>query len=352
MTEKIKNLINDINFSLDRRKKLPLTFMEVCGSHTAALAKNGIPELFRDKIHFLSGPGCPVCVTPTAYIDRLIDLSLTPKHVVISFGDLIRVPGSHETLSQAKSRGGNVKMVYSPFEALSLAKSKPQTIFVIAAIGFETTAPLYALLLDEIINEKIKNIKFLTSLKTMPNVIDTLLTNNKTIDGIIAPGHVSVITGSDAFLSIAQKHQIPFAVSGFESESLLTAIDYLIKLNGQGEVLNAYPSVVTSMGNRQAQDVINRYFNRDDAFWRGLGKINQSGLMIKPEWSQYDLGSAYLTDDEPENKSCRCSDVLCGKMSPKDCPLFRSVCSPENPKGACMVSEEGSCHTYYNYYAD
>ena len=352
MTERIKKIIEDINFSLDSQHKLPLTFMEVCGSHTAALAQNGIPELFKDKIHFLSGPGCPVCVTPTSYIDRLIDLSLTPEHTVITFGDLIRVPGSHETLSHAKSRGGHVQMVYSPFEVLSLAKSQPQTIFVMAAIGFETTAPLYALLLDEIINEKIDNIKFLTSLKTMPNVMDILLKNNKTIDGIIAPGHVSVIIGSDVFLPIAKKHRIPFAISGFESESLLTAIDYLIKLRGHGQVINAYPSVVTPRGNRQAQYLINRYFNMLDAFWRGLGKIKKSGLIIKPEWSQYDLGSICLTNDEPENSSCRCSDVLCGKILPKECPLFKSYCSPENPKGACMVSEEGSCHTYYNYYTD
>ena len=351
MKSKVKKLIDIINLALDKQPT-PLTLMEVCGSHTAALAKNGIPELFRGKIQFLSGPGCPVCVTSTAYIDRLIELSHTPDHTVVTFGDLIRVPGSCGTLAESKSRGGNVQMVYSPFDVLHLAKSKPQINFVVAAIGFETTSPLYALLLDEIISEDIKNIKFLTSLKTMPKVIDELLKDNQTIDGIIAPGHVSVIIGSDAFSPIAKKYQLPFAVAGFESESLLTAIACLVKLKNQSRVINAYPSVVRPQGNYQAQKMIDQYFDQNDAFWRGLGKINGSGLVIKPKWSSYDLGSANLTDDQPENKFCHCPDVLRGKMSPIDCPLFKTTCSPENPQGACMVSEEGSCHTFYNYYAD
>lgn len=339
--------IKEITKFLSEYNGEPLSFMEVCGTHTAAISENGIPSLLSDKIKLISGPGCPVCVTVASYIDRLCELALEENTCVVTFGDLIRVPGSASALQETKSKGGNIRMVYSPFEILELAKKDKNTLFVFAAVGFETTTPIYAVLLDKIIEEKIENIKLLTALKTMPAAIDTLCQMGNRIDGFIAPGHVSVITGANEFKPLAEKYSLPFVVSGFKGEELLASIYALIKLNGKGKVMNLYKSAVTDNGNDKAKTLVNKYFEPCNAVWRGIGEIKNSGMALKKEYRIYDAGSRELTNDSIKNKGCKCGEIITGFTSPCECPLFAKVCTPENPQGACMVSNEGSCFHYY-----
>lgn len=339
--------ITDITEFLSNYDGEELSFMEVCGTHTAAISENGIPSILSNKIKLISGPGCPVCVTVADYIDKLCALALEDNTCVVTFGDLIRVPGSSSALQETKSKGGQIRMVYSPFEIIDLAEKDTDTTYVFAAVGFETTTPIYAVLLEKIIEEDIKNIRLLTALKTMPAAIDTLCQMGGKIDGFIAPGHVSVITGANEFKPLAEKYNLPFVVSGFKGEELLASIYALVKLKGQGKVLNLYKSAVTDTGNEKAKALVNKYFEPCDAVWRGIGKINNSGMALKKEYAAYDAGSRELIHDNVKNKKCRCGEVITGFSSPCDCPLFAKACTPENPQGACMVSNEGACFHYY-----
>lgn len=339
--------ITDITEFLSNYDGEELSFMEVCGTHTAAISENGIPSILSNKIKLISGPGCPVCVTVADYIDKLCALALEDNTCVVTFGDLIRVPGSSSALQETKSKGGRIHMVYSPFEIIDLAEKDTATTYVFAAVGFETTTPIYAVLLEKIIEEDIKNIRLLTALKTMPAAIDTLCQMGGKIDGFIAPGHVSVITGANEFKPLAEKYNLPFVVSGFKGEELLASIYALVKLKGQGKVLNLYKSTVTDTGNDKAKTLVNKYFEPCDAVWRGIGKINNSGMALKKEYAAYDAGSRELIHDNVKNKKCRCGEVITGFSSPCDCPLFAKACTPENPQGACMVSNEGACFHYY-----
>lgn len=325
----------------------PLSFMEVCGTHTAAISENAIPSIISPKIKLISGPGCPVCVTVTSYIDRLIELSLKPDTCVVTFGDLIRVPGSKSSLQEAKSTGGNVKIVYSPLDIMELAENDQNTQFVFAAVGFETTTPAYAVLIEKLIEKGINNVKLLTALKTMPQAIETLCKGENQIDGFIAPGHVSAVAGSDIFTPLAEKYSLPFVVSGFKGEELIAAIYALVKLKGQKRVLNLYKSVVTPKGNQEAQKLVAKYFEPCDAPWRGMGIIEKSGLVLKEEYSRFDAGSKMLSGDKAKNSGCKCKDIITGLKNPNQCPLFSKICTPENPQGACMVSNEGACFHYY-----
>lgn len=327
-----------------------INIMEVCGSHTAAISKNGIRGMLSDKIHLISGPGCPVCVTPTAYVDRLIELSMTPNTCVVTFGDMLRVPGSKMSLSEASGMGGRAVMVYSPMDIFALAEKEPETIFIFAALGFETTTPVYALLLEEVIERKIENVKILTALKTMPGVIAYLCEHGASIQGYLAPGHVAAVTGSNLFKPLAEKYQIPFAVSGFEGEEILEALCGLVKAYGTREVMNFYPSVVSAEGNVKAQELVAKYFQSTDAAWRGMGIVQGTGMELRPEFEKYDAGSKELVEDNKKNKACCCDQILMGKMQPQECPLFGKVCKPLTPQGACMVSEEGSCHSAFASY--
>lgn len=356
-----------------------VTLMEVCGSHTAAIAKNGIPSIISEKIRLVSGPGCPVCVTPTAYIDRLIELAKKPDSCVVTFGDLLRVPGSRESLNEAKSEGAKVHMVYSPMDTIKLAKEHPEIHYIFAAVGFETTTPIYALLIEQLLAQHVENVQILTALKTMPEAIDWLMSHGAKVDGFLAPGHVCAVTGSDAFAPVASRYQEPMAVAGFQAEELLVAIYGLVyqveklrkdKLHtdmhivkeqdakrsaeiydenrGAEWVLNYYPSVVTSEGNLMAQEKVDTYFEKCDATWRGMGNIPNSGKVLKPEYLRFDAGSRNLTEDHKKNQGCCCDQVLMGKIEPQNCPLFGKACTPQNPQGACMVSAEGSCATRYS----
>ncbi len=325
----------------------PVRIMEVCGTHTASVSENGIHRLVSPKIKLISGPGCPVCVTVASYIDRLIELAMAPDTCAVTFGDMIRVCGSKKSLGEAKAEDANVKMVYSPFDILDLAEKQPDTTFVFGAVGFETTIPIYALLVKQIVENNIKNIKLLTALKTMPAVIDTICSQGIKADGFIAPGHVCVITGSEVFKPVAEKYSLPFAVSGFEGKDLAEAIYAIIKLRNKGEVKNLYTEAVTPSGNQRAKALVNKYFKPSSAAWRGLGIIENSGMVLKDEFSHLDAGSMELTDDNAKATGCRCTDVVCGKITPSQCGLFGAKCTPQTPQGACMVSTEGSCFNYY-----
>jgi hydrogenase expression/formation protein HypD len=324
-----------------------ITIMEVCGTHTASIAENAIPSLISDKIHLISGPGCPVCVTVSDYVDKLCSLALEPNNVIVTFGDMIRVPGSDKALKDIKAEGADIRMVYSPMEILNFAKKEPDKTFIFASVGFETTTPVYALLIDSAINQGIDNIKLLTALKTMPNVIKKLCTMSDNVDGFLAPGHVAVITGSNAFEDIAKQYNTPFAVSGFKAEEILASIYALVKLRNQGKVINLYKSVVNDEKNQKAYDLVNKYFMPYDVAWRGLGIIESSGLILRDEYSKFDAGSKELVNDYSFKKGCSCGDIIIGKKKPHQCPLYKKICTPENPKGACMVSSEGACFNYF-----
>ena len=324
-----------------------MNIMEVCGSHTGAIAKNGIPTLLSPKIHLISGPGCPVCVTPSSYVDRLLELAMEPGTCIVTFGDLIRVPGQKGSLSLAKGQGARVEMVYSPMDIIEMAQKEPDTTFVFAAVGFETTMPVYALLMQTIVEEHIENVKLLTALKTMPEVIEWLCDSGAPINGFIAPGHVSVVTGTRCFEKAASRYNIPFGVAGFSGEQILIALYGIVNSYGQGKVMNFYPSVVNEDGNPKARDLINTYFEKSSAAWRGMGIVDGSGMVLKKEYSKYDAGSYDLTDDHKTNAACSCDQVLMGKKKPYECPLYGKVCTPMTPQGACMVSTEGGCFTYY-----
>ncbi|RDU22967.1 hydrogenase formation protein HypD [Anaerosacchariphilus polymeriproducens] len=324
-----------------------LTFMEVCGTHTAAISQSGITEILSDKIRLVSGPGCPVCVTVASYIDKLVSLSMEENTCVATFGDMLRVRGSEKSLNDAKASGGKVILVYSPMDVIDIAKKNTQLNYVFAAVGFETTTPIYSLMLKQIIEEKIENLKLLTALKTMPKVIDWVCSVDSPINGFIAPGHVSVITGSDYFKELALKWNMPFVVSGFEAIDLLNAIYALINYKDKGEVLNLYPAYVTDKGNKAAQKQVEQYFTSCKSAWRGIGQIEDSGMQLKEEYLKYDAGSQNLIEDSKINEGCCCDKVIIGTINPTQCPLFKKVCSPETPQGACMVSTEGSCYHYY-----
>ncbi len=328
-----------------------LRFMEVCGTHTGEISRCGIRRILSPKIRLISGPGCPVCVTVTAYIDRCIELAMTAGTTLVTFGDMMRVPGSKMSLRQAQSQGASVTFVYSPMDMLALAKAKPEETFVFAAVGFETTTPVYSVLIREALDQGLKNVKLLTSLKVMPPVIDWVCglacrgDADFRVDGFLAPGHVSVITGSKIFEPLAEKYQVPFVVSGFEGEELLASIYGLVRLAGRGVVMNMYPKVVSTEGNVLAQQKVDEFFEPGDASWRGMGSIPDSGMYLKKEFECFDAGSKGLDEDHVANKACRCADVLIGRIESEECPLFGTACTVDHPQGACMVSTEGSCYT-------
>jgi hydrogenase expression/formation protein HypD len=327
-----------------------IAVMEVCGTHTTEIARSGLRSLISPKIRLISGPGCPVCVTVTSYIDRLIALSHESDTCVLTFGDMLRVPGSFQSLTDAKAAGGRIEMVYSPLQLIDLAQKNPHIRYVFAAVGFETTAAVYAAVLEQVHLLRLKNVRFLTSLKTMPQAISYVLEHSSgRIDGLLAPGHVSVITGSGLFEPLADRFRVPFVVAGFDDRHLLSGIYALVRLieAKSPRILNLYPSAVTGQGNIRAQEKIREFFEPCDASWRGIGVLPASGLILREEFEDYDAGSKDLTEDRARNRACRCSEILVGNASPAECPLFAKSCTPENPVGACMVSSEGSCRSAF-----
>lgn len=329
-----------------------IKIMEVCGTHTASIFKSGVRSLISPKIKLISGPGCPVCVTPAAYIDQCIDYAMKDNHVLVTFGDMMKVPGQKGSLSQVKGDGAKVELMYSPMEVVEKAKQNPNITYVIAGVGFETTVPAYALTMEEAAQQGVKNVKFLTALKTVMPALSWICENEEAIDGFLCPGHVSVIIGSTVYEQLADHYDKPFAVAGFEPEHILAGIYDIVKQlqskdNKEAAVHNLYKNAVKAEGNKKAQQIIERYFEPGSAMWRGLGMIPDSGLYLKPEYESYDAGSKGLDQDIKLPESCRCGEVIIGRINPNECPMFGETCNPMNPYGPCMVSSEGACGIWY-----
>ncbi|MEL7656023.1 MAG: hydrogenase formation protein HypD [Bacillota bacterium] len=329
-----------------------IKIMEVCGTHTASIFKSGVRSLISPKIKLISGPGCPVCVTPAAYIDRCIDYAMKENHVLVTFGDMMKVPGQKGSLSQVKGDGARVELMYSPMEVVEKAKQNPNTTYVVAGVGFETTVPAYALTIEEAVSQGVKNIRLLTALKTVMPALQWICENEDQIDGYLCPGHVSVIIGSTAYGQLADQYDKPFTVAGFEPEHILAGIYDIIKQfrakdKKETEVHNLYKNAVKAEGNIRAQEIIGRYFEPGCAMWRGLGMIPDSGLYLKQEYEAYDAGSKGLDQDIQLPESCRCGEVIIGRINPNECPMFGKSCNPMNPYGPCMVSSEGACGIWY-----
>lgn len=328
----------------------PLKLMEVCGTHTASIFKNGIRSLISPKIKLISGPGCPVCVTPTAYIDKCIEYASKENHVLLTFGDMMKVPGKNGSLSEAKGKGNmDIQIMYSPFEAIEQAKQNPQITYVVAAVGFETTAPAYALMIKEAKASGLKNIKLVTSLKTAIPALEWICENQENVDGFICPGHVSVITGSKVYQPLAEAYGKPFVVAGFEAEHILAAIYRIVKQieDAESNTENLYRNAVKDDGNQKAIDAIESVFEVGPAMWRGLGIIENSGLYLKEEFNEYEGGSRDLYEDMELPAECCCGEVIVGRINPDQCPMFGKKCSPMDPFGPCMVSAEGACGIWY-----
>lgn len=341
--------LNQIKEELKNYTGEPIKIMEVCGTHTGSIFKNGIRSLLSPKIQLISGPGCPVCVTSSSYIDRLVELSMMKNHCVLTFGDMMKVKGSEMSLTQAKAQGGNVRILYSPMSAISIASEEPNTEFVFAAVGFETTTPIYALMLEEIEKKEIGNLKFLTSLKTILPALTFICENETGIDAFLSPGHVSAIIGSVAYEALSEKYHKPFVIAGFEGEHILSAVyEILLQLqHKQAGVINMYPSVVTREGNQKAHELVTKYFEEADDHWRGIGIIKASALALREEYKGYDCRNDKNIVKEKLPPGCKCSDVILGRIQPVDCPLFKTVCTPFQAVGPCMVSTEGACGIWF-----
>lgn len=327
----------------------PLRFMEVCGTHTHSIFQYGIPAILPAAVSLISGPGCPVCVTPAGFIDRAAQVSMQEGCTLCTFGDMIRVPGNNTSLLNAKASGGAVKMMYSPMDVLDWAKREPGRTFYITAVGFETTLPIYALLLDKIIENGIENIRLLTAIKALMPALYWICDNNPDINGFIGPGHVSTIIGCGAYEPLCQKYGIPLAVGGFGYEHVIAAIYDLIEQNKRGacHVHNLYPNAVTREGNTAALSLISKYFTKKPSVWRGLGEIDGSGYFLSPGYERFDGGSLFDCSDAAERSGCQCGKVIIGRATPADCAFFGKACTPMTPLGPCMVSAEGTCGIWH-----
>ncbi len=331
-----------------------INLMEVCGTHTMAIKRFGIDALLPENIKLLSGPGCPVCVTPTSFIDTAIKLTEKKDIIVATFGDMMRVPGTDSSLETAKAKGGKVEIIYSPVETLNLAEKHKEKKVVLLAIGFETTAPSIGITLLDAKKKKLKNFFILEGNRLIPPAIRAILDDPESkIDGFILPGHVCTIIGYEIFEFIPATYGIPCVVSGFEPLDILIAIKELLKMiaTNKPKVANAYPRAVKYDGNRKAREVISTVFQVADVTWRGLGTVEKSGLMVKEEFKYFNILNHIKVDSitTQENPACLCGDILKGKAFPYECPLFGKGCTPASPKGPCMISSEGSCAAYYKY---
>ena len=333
----------------------PLKLMEVCGTHTVAIARNGIRDLMPEGLRLASGPGCPVCVTCNRDIDTVIALARIPNVTITTFGDMTRVPGSTSSLLAEQAAGRSVEIVYSPLDALAFAKAHPEREVVFVGVGFETTTPLVAMAIKRAKAMGLSNFTVFAAHKNMPGALE-LLVGDPTLelDALILPGHVSTIIGAEPYRFLAEKYGIPGVITGFEPVDVLQGIAMLVRQlhEGRAEIEIAYARGVMPEGNPVALAAIDEVFETCTATWRGLGDIPGSGYRIRDEFANFDAVRRFEPDVEPtrDPKGCRCGDVLRARIAPNECPLFRTVCTPENPVGPCMVSSEGSCAAYYRYY--
>jgi len=355
MNEKqnIKKIISIIKKEAKKLKK-NINIMEVCGTHTMAISKFGIRSLLPENIRLISGPGCPVCVTPVSEIDKAIELSEIKDVIITTFGDMMRVPGTKSSLYQKKAEGKDIRVVYSPLDALTIAIDNPGKNIIFIGVGFETTAPLIAWTVKQAKKQKIKNFFVLSCFKVVIPPMKALLQDKElNLNGFICPGHVSAITGAKVYEPLVKKYKIPCVVMGFEAMDILTGIYMILRqiVTNKPSVEIQYKRAVRYDGNKQAQKVMKEVFKEVDSNWRGIGFISQSGLTLNDKYDEYDALKKFSINVSysKEPGGCKCGDVLKGKVIPFDCPLFGKRCTPENPAGACMVSSEGTCAAYYKY---
>lgn len=332
-----------------------VALMEVCGTHTHALFRSGIRSLLPPEIRLISGPGCPVCVTPPGYVDLAQEIASYSDVIITTFGDMMRVPGSKGSLLESQANGADIRIVYSPLDVLEIARSNPAKKIIFLAVGFETTVPTVAATIERAATQGLANLTFLTAHKVVPNALRALLNDPEiSLDGFLLPGHVSTITGFGLFSFLREEYRIPAVVAGFEPVEMLAALIKLSTLaaSKQPSLVNVYGGLVTEEGNIRAQALVEKVFTLADVTWRGIGTIPGSGLVLKPEYSNYDARLVFGLE-ESQNAGpagCLCGEILKGKKTPPDCSLFKTVCNPEKPVGPCMVSSEGTCGAYYKYH--
>lgn len=331
-----------------------MTLMEVCGTHTMAIAQHGIRALLPEQVRLISGPGCPVCVTPVGYVDHAVALARRPETIIATFGDMVRVPGSSSSLLREQAAGATLKVVYSPLDAVALAARHPGKDVVFLGVGFETTAPTIAGALVTARRQGLRNFFVLCAHKTIPIPMAVLADDPELqVDGYLCPAHVSAIIGAEAYRPLAERHRVPCVITGFEPLDILQGVLMLARqiTAGAARVETQYRRVVRPEGNRKAQELLAEVFAPCAADWRGIGTIPGSGLQLRPEFAACDAARQLPVSVEPprEHAGCRCGEILKGKLRPADCPLFRTVCTPEEPVGACMVSSEGTCAAEYKY---
>ena len=333
-----------------------INIMEVCGGHTQTIMKYGIPQLLNKKINFIHGPGCPVCVMPKDRIDSAYILSLQKNLILVTLGDMIKVPGSRGSLQNARSQGADVRFVYSPMDCLKIADENKDKIVVFFAIGFETTTPMTCALMEQVIKSDIKNILFSINHITVPEVMRVLVQDeNCKIDAFLGPSHVSVISGSKIYEEFPKNYNKPVVVSGFEPVDVMQSISMIVKQfkEKRANLEIEYKRLVSYDGNLKAQELINRYFKKVPFKFRGIGEVENSGYELKDEFDKYNAKIVYKdilpTHEVKENKACKCPEILKGVAKPTDCKIFGNICTPTNPIGSCMVSSEGACSAYYKY---
>lgn len=345
-------LAQKISREIEKISTKPLSFMEVCGGHTMAVQKFGIPYLLPGHITLLSGPGCPVCVSGNRFIDQAVALSRREDVIITTFGDLIRVPGSSSSLEKEKAKGSDIRIVYSVLDALRIAGDNPSRKIVFLGIGFETTAPTSAAAIVTASEQNIRNFFLLSSHKVMPPAMEALIDEGVKLDGYIAPGHVSTITGSGIYQDIPKKYGLGCVISGFEPVDLLQSVYLLIRQceAGTPRVEIQYKRAVKEEGNVKAQKLLSEVFEPADEWWRGLGILENSGLKLKDKYRHFDAEQISVDVEETkEPKGCICGEILKGLKTPKDCKLFGKVCDPSRPVGACMVSNEGACNAWFRF---
>lgn len=342
-------LLKRVNERIDR----PINLMEVCGTHTQAISAFGIRRAVDPRLKLLSGPGCPVCVTPQEDIDRAIELSKRSDVILVTFGDMMRVPGSFSSLEKERSKGADIKIVYSALDSLNIARENSSKNVIFLGVGFETTAPTVAASVVTAHKARIKNFSVLPLFKLVPPALRMIASAPEiNVDGFILPGHVSTVIGSTPYEFLPQEFKKPCAIVGFELLDILQGIEMLLQqLHGSARVEIQYKRSVKENGNPTAQSLLKTVFMTTDSNWRGIGIIRESGLAFAPGFQEYDANRRFkITVPEPKpNPACRCGDVLIGLIVPPDCPLFGKGCNPEEPIGPCMVSSEGACAAYYKY---
>ena len=346
LAQKIRKIGRDV--------KEDVKLMEVCGTHTVAIFKSGIKSILPKNVKLISGPGCPVCVTPHPYLDRAIALSRLDDTIIATFGDMLKVPGSSSSLEKEKTKGNDVRMVYSTTDALKIAQEHPEKKVIFLGVGFETTAPTVAFAVKEAKQRKIKNFLILSAHKLIPPALELLArSDDLKVRGFICPGHVSTIIGTRPYEFLAKEFHLPCVVAGFEPLDIFQSIYLLLSQirNETAAVENQYLRAVKPEGNPEALNLINQIFRTDDSLWRGIGVIPQSGLSLKEEYREYDAEAKIPVEVEKsrEPKGCICGLVIQGKSSPLECPYYASQCTPQSPIGPCMVSSEGSCQAYFKY---